>query len=312
MSEENISLTMDELPTLYLGKDTTVYDSKWDFGNANVYLNNAPTEDNMVTNKSYVDSLFQQAEKKIDTILDGASISVENFKNFVDFVNNNQRENEAELYNSIANISNSVMNEKNRAVEVEDVIKKDIDELRNRLDNNNFGGANTDELKASMQYEVNRATEEEHKIHNIIDEVKASVQIEVNRANEEEHRIHNIIDEVKASVQIEVNRANDAENIIHNIIDEVKASVQIEVNRANESEQNLRTELLEEIKKMGSPNSSSDVRDTTKLEEEISALKESEKALQDEINAIKEKMNALYQYFFRNNATGGNKFNLRI
>ncbi len=284
MSEENISLTMDELPTLYLGKDTTVYDSKWDFGNANVYLNNAPTEENMVTNKSYVDSLFQQADKKIDTILDGASISVENFKNFVDFVNNNQRENEAELYNSIANISNSVIDEKNRAVEVEDIIKKDIDELRNRLDNNNSGGANTDEIKASVQNEVNRATEEEH-------------------------RIHNTIDEVKASVQNEVNRANDAENKIHNIIDEVKASVQIEVNRANESEQNLRTELLEEIKKIGSP---TETRDTSKLEEEIAALKGSEKALQDEINMLKEKMNAIYQYFFRNNATGGNKFNLRI
>jgi polyhydroxyalkanoate synthesis regulator phasin len=262
MSEENISLTVDELPTLYLGKDTTVYDNKWDFGNATVHLNNIPTEDNMVTNKSYVDSLFQQADKKIDSILDGASISVENFKNFVDFVNNNQRENEAELYNSIANISNSVIDEKNRAVEVEDIIKKYIDELRNKLDNNNSSGANTDEIKASVQNEVNRA--------------------------------------------------NDAENRIHNTIDEVKASVQNEVNRANEAEQNLRTELLEEIKKMGSPNSSSSATDTTKLEEEITALKASEKALQDEINMLKEKMNAIYQYFFRNNATGGNKFNLRI
>jgi hypothetical protein len=31
-----------------------------------------------------------------------------------------------------------------------------------------------------------------------------------------------------------------------------------------------------------------------------------------EINMLKEKLNAIYQYFFRNNATGGNKFNLRI
>jgi DNA repair exonuclease SbcCD ATPase subunit len=305
MSEENISVTVDELPTLYLGKDTTVYDNKWDFGNANVHLNNIPTQDNMVTNKSYVDSLYQQVDKKIDTILDGASVSVENFKNFVDFVNNNQRENEAELYNSIANISNSVLDEKNRAIEIEDTIKKDIDELRNRLDNNNSGGVNSDELKA----EVIRATEEEHRINNQIDEVKASVQIEVNRANDAENRINNQIDEVKASVQIEVNRANEAENNMNNIIEEVKASVQIEVNRANEAEQNLRTELLEEIKKMGSP---TETRDTSKLEEEIAALKGSEKALQDEINMLKEKMNAIYQYFFRNNATGGNKFNLRI
>jgi chromosome segregation ATPase len=284
MSEENISLTMDELPTLYLGKDTTVYDNKWDFGNANVFVNNAPTEDLMITNKSYVDSLFQQADKKIDTILDGASVSLENFKNFVDFVNNNQRENEAELYNSIANISNSVIDEKNRAVEVEDIIKKDIDDLRNRLDNNNSSGANTDEIKASVQNEVHRA-------------------------NEAETRIVESIDEVKASVQNEVNRANEAETRIMESIDEVKASVQNEVNRANEAEQNLRTELFEEIKKMGSP---SGTADTSKLEEEITALKESEKALQEEINTIKEKMNAIYQYFFRNNATGGNKFNLRI
>jgi hypothetical protein len=309
MTEENISLTMDEMPTLYLGKDTTVYDNKWDFGNANVHLNNIPTEDNMVTNKSYVDSLYQQVDKKIDTILDGASVSVENFKNFVDFVNNNQRENEAELYNSIANISNSVLDEKNRAIEIEDTIKKDIDELRNRLDNNNSGGLNSDELKASMQYEVNRATEEEHRINNQIDEVKASVQIEVNRANDAENRINNQIDEVKASVQNEVNRANEEEHRIHNTIEEVKASVQIEVNRANEAEQNLRTELLEEIKKMASP---TETRDTSKLEEEIATLKGSEKALQDEINILKEKMNTIYQYFFRNNATGGNKFNLRI
>ena len=286
MSEENISLTVDELPTLYLGKDTSVYDNKWDFGNANVYLNIEPTEDKMVTNKSYVDSLFQQADKKIDTILDGASISVENFKNFVDFVNNNQRENEAELYNSIANISNSVISEKNRAVEVEDIIKKDIDDLRNRLDINKPGEVNTDEVKASVQNEVNRATEEEH-------------------------RINNSIDEVKASVQNEVNRATEAEQHFNNSIDEVKASVQYEVNRATEAEQNLKAELLEEIKKMGSSPSSS-VTDTSKLEEEIAALKQSEKALQDEINTIKEKMNSLYQYFFRNNATGSNKFNLRI
>ena len=284
MSEENISLTMDEMPTLYLGKDTTVYDNKWDFGNANVFLHNTPTEDMMITNKSYVDSLFQTADKKIDTILDGASVSLENFKNFVDFVNNNQRENEAELYNSIANISNSVIDEKNRAVEVEDIIKKDIDDLRNRLDNNNSSGANTDEIKASVQNEVNRA-------------------------NEAETRIVESIDEVKASVQNEVNRANEAENRIVESIDEVKASVQNEVNRANEAEQNLRTELFEEIKKMSSP---SGTADTSKLEEEIKALKESEKALQEEINTIKEKMNAIYQYFFRNNATGGNKFNLRI
>jgi hypothetical protein len=246
MSEENISLTVDELPTLYLGKDTTVYDNKWDFGNTNVYLNHKPTEDLMVTNKSYVDSLFQQADKKIDSILDGASVSVENFKNFVDFVNNNQRENEAELYNSIANISNSVIDEKNRAIELEDVIKKDIEELRNRVENNKSGDVNTDEIKASVQNEVNRA--------------------------------------------------NEAENNIIASIDEIRASVQNEVNRANESEQHLKTELLEEIKKVSSLGV---VTDTSKLEEEI--------------NTIKEKMNALYQYFFKNNGTGGgNKFNLRI
>jgi len=307
MSEENISLTVDELPTLYLGKDTTVYDNKWDFGNATVYLNNMPIEDNMVTNKSYVDSLFQQADKKIDTILDGASVSVENFKNFVDFVNNNQRENEAELYNSITDISNGIINEKNRALEIEDMIKKEIDDLRNRLDNNRSGDMNNDELKA----EVNRATEEEHRINNTIEEVKASVQNEVNRANDAEIRINNSMDEVKASIQYEVNRANEAESRMNTSIDEVKASVQYEVNRANEAEQNLRTELLEEIKKMGSPMAST-LTDTSKLDEEIATLKERENALAEEITILKEKLNAIYQYFFKNNATTGNKLNMRI
>jgi glutamine synthetase adenylyltransferase len=167
----------DALQTLYLGKETTVTGLTWNFGNSSVVLNNNPSEPNMVVNKSYVDSLFESHDKKIDTILDGSSISPDNFKNFVEYVESNKRANEAELLNNISIAINGVESEVNRASEAEN------------------------EIKSSVQNEVNRASEAEN-------EIKSSVQNEVNRASEAESKLQTELTELRSTIQNEINRSS--------------------------------------------------------------------------------------------------------
>lgn len=126
MSSENIQVSMSDIPTLYLGNETKVAGSNWDFGNSAIFINVLPTEPNMAVNKSYVDTVIDTHDKKIDAILDGASISVENFKNFVDYVNISKRENEAELIKEIADTSSNLIAEVARATGVENGIKTDL------------------------------------------------------------------------------------------------------------------------------------------------------------------------------------------
>uniref|UniRef100_A0A6C0I4B4 Uncharacterized protein n=1 Tax=viral metagenome TaxID=1070528 RepID=A0A6C0I4B4_9ZZZZ len=61
--EENIVAEVFELPTtLYLGKETTVTDSVWDFGNSTVLCID-PVEDKMVANKRYIDERINGSVK---------------------------------------------------------------------------------------------------------------------------------------------------------------------------------------------------------------------------------------------------------
>ena len=279
MSEENINIEISTGPTLYLGNDATVIGNVWNFGTASLYSNNLPTADNMITNKSYVDSLVSVQEKKIDTILDGASVSMENFKNFVDFVNQSQRENEEELYTSINDISFAVITEVTRATLAED------------------------EIKASVQNEVNRAVEVENGILNQIDDIRNQlentkvsdnvaelIEAEKTRALDVESKIDISIKDIRASLENETNRSIDAVNTMDSTINEIKASVQNEVNRATEEESNIKQsieELRELVQNNGSSEGTSDAVDAEK-ERALAAEKE-----------LKDKIDALYNYFFK-------------
>lgn len=244
---ENISTTINENPTLYLGNETTVTGKKWDFGNSNVIININGTQPNMVVNKSYVDQLVEIQEKKIDTILDGASVSIENFKNFVDFVNMSKRENEAELYNSINDISNNIITEINRATEFENNLKTDIENIKLQIDNNNGKVPDNidvtfDEIKSSVQNEVNRATQAEQSCNTLINEVKSSLQNEFNRSTEFENNLKTDIDNIKAQIENTIGKVPDNIDIT---FDEIKSSVQNEVNRATEFEKIYKNDILE-------------------------------------------------------------------
>jgi len=279
MSEENINIEISGVPTLYLGNDATVIGNVWNFGTASLYSSNLPTADNMITNKSYVDNLVSVQEKKIDTILDGASVSMENFKNFVDFVNQSQRENEEELYTSINDISFAVITEATRATLAED------------------------EIKASVQNEVNRAVEVENGILNQIDDIRNQlentkvsdnvaelIEAEKNRALDVESKIDISIKDIRASLENETNRSIDAVNTMDSTINEIKTSVQNEVNRATEEESAIKQsieELRELIQNNGSSEGTSEAVDSEK-ERALAAEKE-----------LKDKIDALYQYFFK-------------
>ena len=152
MSSENIQVSMSDIPTLYLGNETKVAGSNWNFGNSTVFINVAPTEPNMVANKSYVDRVIDVNDKKIDAILDGASISVENFKNFVDYVNISKRENEAELIKEIADTSANLIAEITRAIDMENG------------------------LKADLAHEITRATDVENGIKGDINDLHSMIQ----------------------------------------------------------------------------------------------------------------------------------------
>jgi len=283
MSDENISENDVILPSLYLGKDTIVTGNKWDFGDARIYSNILPTEANMLTNKSYVDNLISIQEHKIDTILDGANVSVENFKEFVDFVNKSQRKNEAELYASINDISFAIVNE---------IIRVTLAE---------------DEIKSSVQNEVVRATESENSILNIVEDLKNQIQnininvpndntnineliqTEVTRATEAENKINNSLLDVRTAIQNETNRSLDAVNANDIIVNEIKSSVQYEVSRAIDSENSILNQI-EDLK-----NQIQNINITvTPDDSEKSRAIDAEKSLEDKINA-------LYQYFFKSN-----------
>ena len=282
MSFENITTEIADIPTLYLGPQTTVTGNDWNFGNAQVFVNILPTSDTMITNKSYVDSVVSIQEKKIDTILDGASVSIENFKNFVDFVNQSQRENEAELYASINDISFAIINEITRSTGVEE------------------------EIKESIKTEVSRAIEVENGILNQIDvirnqveanavsdDVKDLIDKETERATSVENKFDVSITEIRANLQLETNRSLDAINSMEASIDEVKSSVQNEYNRAIDEEANLK-KTVEELRELITGRSVPEGLDTIINEEKDRALA-AEKSLEDKINA-------LYQYFFKSNA----------
>jgi hypothetical protein len=281
MSSENIITEISDIPTLYLGPEATVTGNNWNFGNSNVYLNTVPTDDNMVTNKSYVDELVSIQEKKIDTILDGASVSIENFKNFVDFVNQSQRENEAELYASINDISFAIITEGSRAKESEE------------------------EIKASIKTEVTRAIEIENGILNQIEDIRTQlsndkvsdninelIEKETTRATDAENKIDIAITDIRTALDNETNRSLDAINSIDSNMNEIKMSVQFEVKRASEEEANIKhsiDELRELINNTSAPEGISDIIN-----------EEKERALAVE-KTLEEKIDALYQYFFKAN-----------
>jgi len=170
MSSENIQVSMSDIPTLYLGNETKVAGSNWNFGNSAVFINVAPTEPNMVANKSYVDTVIDVHDKKIDAILDGASISVENFKNFVDYVNISKRENEAELIKEIADTSANLIAEIARATDMENGLKADlVAEVVRATDMENG-------LKADLAHEITRATDVENGIKGDINDLHSMIQ----------------------------------------------------------------------------------------------------------------------------------------
>jgi len=60
--EEEIDVESLEVPsTLYLGKETVVTDSVWDFGNSTVLCID-PVEDKMVANKKYIDERVKNVD----------------------------------------------------------------------------------------------------------------------------------------------------------------------------------------------------------------------------------------------------------
>jgi predicted nucleic acid-binding Zn-ribbon protein len=170
MSSENIQVSMSDIPTLYLGNETKVAGSNWDFGNSSVFINVSPTEPNMAVNKSYVDTIIDANDKKIDAILDGASISVENFKNFVDYVNISKRENEAELIKEIADTSSNLIVEITRATDVENGIKADLaHEIARATDVENV-------IRTDLAHEITRATDVENGIKGDINDLHSMIQ----------------------------------------------------------------------------------------------------------------------------------------
>lgn len=268
MSEQNTNL-----PTLYLGNNTTVNGNNWFFGNSNVFLNVLPTADNMVANKSYVDNLVSVQEKKIDIILDGASVSVENFKNFVDFVNNSQRENEAELHDSISDISFAITNEIIRSEKFEE------------------------EINESLKKEVNRAIEIENGMLNQLQEITS--KLKENKISEdvkdliivESNRINIVEDEIEG---LQISFKNDSQknmdefNKLDSSIIEIKSSVQFEVNRASNEESEIKNSIVE-LRELISNNSNNTNNSKGSPDNE-------------RILELEDKINRLYQYFFHNDS----------
>jgi len=79
---ENIVAEVFELPTtLYLGKETTVTDSVWDFGNSTVLCID-PVEDKMVANKRYIDERIN-GSVKVDELTKSLEDVIVNLKSEV-------------------------------------------------------------------------------------------------------------------------------------------------------------------------------------------------------------------------------------
>lgn len=255
--------------TIYLGDNTTVTGNDFHFGRTSVYLDILPTTDNMVANKSYVDHSLQVLDKKVDTILDGASVSVENFKNFVDFVNNSQRQNEAELYDSINDISFAIIKEVTRAKETEE------------------------ELKTVIQHEVVRAIELENSLLTRIDDINNAVKKLESNDNvrelidlESSRVVHNLEDsftEIRISLQNETERSIAEINNIHSTLDGFRTTIDEFKISMQKSIDELRTLISE---KEESNKSNDDI-----ITERSRAM-ESEKRLEDKINLM-------FNHFFR-------------
>jgi hypothetical protein len=255
--------------TIYLGDNTTVTGNDFHFGRTSVYLDILPTTDNMVANKSYVDHSLQVLDKKVDTILDGASVSVENFKNFVDFVNNSQRQNEAELYDSINDISFAIIKEVTRAKETEE------------------------ELKTVIQREVVRAIELENSLLTRIDDINNAVKKLESNDNvrelidlESSRVVHNLEDsftEIRISLQNETERSIAEINNIHSTLDGFRTTIDEFKISMQKSIDELRTLISE---KEESNKSNDDI-----ITERSRAM-ESEKRLEDKINLM-------FNHFFR-------------
>jgi len=206
--------------TLYLGKETKVTNSNWDFGNSAVFVNVLPTDSKMVTNKEYVDAALDAIDKRVDTIFDATSVSPENFKNFVDYVSGNQRENEKELIESIKAASDAANTEAERAKSVEEEIKRLIDEEVARAK------AAEEELKNNVNQSSGSPSSENRGIN---EDVQKLINDEIARSTAAES-------EINSSVELEVSRATTAEN-------EIKASLLSEISRANSAEAYLKTRI---------------------------------------------------------------------
>jgi chromatin segregation and condensation protein Rec8/ScpA/Scc1 (kleisin family) len=165
------------------------------------------------------------------------------------------------INNTIDEVKASVQNEVNRAVEVENGILNQIDDIRNQLENTK-----------------------------VSDNVAELIEAEKNRALDVESKIDISIKDIRASLENETNRSIDAVNTMDSTINEIKTSVQNEVNRATEEESSIKQsieELRELIQNNGSSEGTSEAVDSEK-ERALAAEKE-----------LKDKIDALYQYFFK-------------
>jgi len=293
-NQENIQITLSDIPTLYLGNETTVNGNRWDFGNSVVYLNTLPSEPNMLVNRAYIDRIIDEHDKQINSILDGSSISKENFKNFVDYVNVSQRENEAELISAMNTASSKVDAEVGRATGVENDLRSKIDAEVGRVEG---------DLRAKIDGEVDRATGVEN-------DLRTKIDAEVDRANGVEN-------DVRSKIEQEITRATGVENDVRGKIDaevdratgvenDLRAKIEQEITRANDAENGMKndihdiTDMLHELKsKSSSSFDSSNLESNLKTESDRAM--DAEKNLEEKIKALEDKINKLYQYFFHSN-----------
>lgn len=66
-------------PTLYLGK-VTVNDSEFNFNDSIVTVSTNPVSNESVATKSYVDDAVRVQKERIDAILDGAGVDIDQLK----------------------------------------------------------------------------------------------------------------------------------------------------------------------------------------------------------------------------------------
>lgn len=314
---ENISISIIETPILCLGNETIVNDKTWNFGNSTVLINVSPTQLNMATNKSYVDKLFDIHEKKIDAILDGASISVDNFKQFVDFVNINKMENEQESNIAVnkSYVDNLFeMHEK----KMETILSNsfvNIDNFKNFIDFVNFNKMENENLlnmTATKSYVDNLFDTHEKKIDAIldgasvnVDNFKQFVDFVNNSKIENDADLYNYNNNISNNIIYLTSRVTDIENNIKNDIFEIKASIQNQSIRSIDTITSIDNATNNIIKNIHChTNISSEKEQTSKEilnEIQIKIANETKRAIDAEKN-LEEKINALYQYFFKSNS----------